>query len=121
MAHKSISKLPFDNSTIKKNTAGSLIINASIVNNVQAIQISPAGNGKFGLTFRSVIDKTPEIFKYELKGKLSISYQHPFLETIHYEGFLLDIGIDDQEGVCTASFFFDVQLRQEPASKLIKL
>jgi hypothetical protein len=92
-----------------------------MVKNVLGIQISPSSNGYYGLTFQTIIDKKPDIFKYELKGKLSISYMNPFLDTIHYEGTLLDIGIDDAEGVCTASFFFHVQLRPEPTSTLIKL
>ena len=117
MAKKST--LPFEPSSVKSNTVGKIVINARTVNNVSAIEIVPAGNGQYGLTVRIVVDKIPEVFRDDLKGRLTFAYQNIFLPTLHYTGTLMDIGIEDQDGVCVASFFFNVVPRSDEVS-LIK-
>jgi hypothetical protein len=105
--------------TIKKHTQGKLSINAAIVNNIYSITIQPASNGHYAITFRTILDKKPELFRYELQGKLHVSYSHPHLPTLHYEAVLADIGVEDQDSETIVSFFLLALPKEE--QKLIKL
>ena len=105
---------------------GILTVNAKTMTKATAIEITPAGNGKYAVTIRTVItDQPPELFTEDFKGKVHISYRHAQLTDMRFEGHFLDFGVQDEKGECILSLYFSVAQEEsklvEPAKPSIQL
>lgn len=98
----------------EQRLTGTIIINSHQLNSLMATEITPGGNGQYAITVRQLVTKIPEMFREDLKGKLKITYKHPYLPDMHFDAVFLDFGIQDEKGECTLSLFFRAA-QEQPA------
>lgn len=107
--------------SITNKLNGTLMLNSKTITRATACEITPAGNGQYAVTIRTVLsDQPPEMFVEDVKGKVHITYCHKQLPDIHLEANFLDFGIQDEKDECIMSLFFRATAEKSPVVEVTK-